>query len=76
MDEGDRKTRKRRYDFYLRNGMIDTGVTANVFHVEYRILEMPVGKAATAEKAKEIYGSIYQNMLTKKIWDRMVQIRE
>ncbi len=73
-NEEDRAIRERRLSFYIRNGMIDTGVTANAFHVEYRILAMPAGKAATEDEIALLYETLYRTNMPKLIADRMVRV--
>lgn len=62
-DEKTRQLRQRRLQFYLRNGYIKTEVTASVFGVPFRILEIPGGIEHSDEEIKEIYSSIYRNMV-------------
>ena len=37
-------TRNRRLAFYLRNGLHDSGVRADVYGVTYRLLTLPAGR--------------------------------
>ncbi|MBR1931218.1 MAG: GNAT family N-acetyltransferase [Lachnospiraceae bacterium] len=74
-NEKERKTQERRLHFYLHNGIVDTGVTARVFGVEYRILEVVSDREHTGEQVKEIYGKIYRSFLPKVICRAKIWIR-
>jgi len=72
-DEEEKKVRLRRLDFYLRNGIVDTGVTVQLFGVEYRVLEVPLTRSHEADEVREIYGRIYRTILpdemyVKRVW--------
>ena len=73
-NEDERKTQERRLRFYLQNGIVDTGVTAKVFGVEYRILEVVFGERHTQEQTKEIYQRLYQSFLPKHICNAKIII--
>ena len=45
----------RRLQFYLRNGIKDTGITTRLFGVEFKILECVLTEAHSGEQVKEIY---------------------
>lgn len=62
-DEETRQLRKRRLQFYLRNGYIKTEVTSEVFGVDYRILEVPTGIDHTADEIRMIYTELYRSTL-------------
>ncbi len=64
-DEQTRILRERRLRFYLRSGCVETDLTAMVFGVGYRILEMPVTGAKRTEELRKIYTQIYDSMLPK-----------
>ena len=59
----ERTLRERRLAFYLRNGYRSTGLKALVFGVDYCILELPVGRAHTADELRAIYAGIYRSLL-------------
>lgn len=59
----ERSLRQRRIAFYLRGGLVETGVTARVFGVEYVILELPRTILHTPEAVRQAYSSFYRNML-------------
>ena len=62
-DPAERALRERRLQFYLRNGCRRTGLTSFVFGVDYRILEVPVGRDHTADELRAVYTGIYQSIL-------------
>lgn len=70
----ERRLRERRLAFYLRNGLRQTGVTASVWHVPYRILELPLGEPLPAERIRSIYAALYRSMMPKAVFDAMVEI--
>ena len=62
-DEPTKRLRQRRLDFYLRAGYRDTGVTARVYGVDYRLLEIPTGREHTPEEIQRYYTAIYESFL-------------
>ena len=75
-DPDARTLQTRRLQFYLRNGIRDTGVTARVFGVEYRILEYVLTDAHSEEQVKEIYSKIYHSILPGWIYRSKIRIYE
>ena len=73
-DQSERALRLRRERFYLRNGLLRTGVRAYVFGVDYRLLELPVNGAHTSGEVAQIYSDIYRSQLTKELFDTMVRV--
>ena len=71
--EEERETRERRLRFYLRNGMMDTGVKAAVFGADFMILRMPVGK--TDEDFREIYQNVYRILLSGPVFNAEVRMK-
>ena len=78
----DRAVRERRMDFYLRNGLIDTGVCVQVWTVEYRIIEMDLGRAGAAswrphtrEEIREACERVYHAVFPQPLYDRYVEVR-
>ncbi len=59
-DAEERHIRNRRLGFYLRNGCRETELTASVFGVAYRILELETGTAHTARELGDIYTAMYR----------------
>ena len=72
--EDERALRLRRLAFYLRNGLTDTGVSARVYHVEFRILSLPVGKPRNPAEMADIYRALYRAVMPRWIYDKMVEI--
>lgn len=62
-DESARILQERRLQFYLRNGYLKTELTSVVFGVNYRILEVPVGKPHTTDELRTIYTELYKSIL-------------
>lgn len=73
-DAAEREIRERRRKFYLRNGLRDTGVAAEVWHVPYRILELPLGAPLGAEQVRQIYAALYREIMPRKTYDAMVRL--
>lgn len=69
-----RETCERRLRFYLRNGLRETGVTARVYGVDYRVLALPVGEMPPPDKARAVYAEIYRAVLPARIYEKMVRI--
>ena len=67
--------RQRRLRFYLRNGLLETGVTAVVFRVTYRILELPVSVPHSIPAVRGIYQNLYRHMLPECLYRTMVDVR-
>ena len=68
----ERAHRERRLRFYLRNGLVETGVTANVWHVDYRILALPVGRGLLPRaETQRIYSLLYQSMMPPDLFKKM-----
>lgn len=66
--------RTRRLAFYLRNGLSDTGVTAEIYHVFFRILSLPVGRKPSQEKTRRVYAGLYRRILPESLFSRYVVI--
>lgn len=73
-DDDIRNLRKRRINFYLRNGLTDTGLKARTFGVEYLILEMDLGKTHTNDDIKDLYQKEYHSILPEKLYKDNVTI--
>ena len=77
-DAGDRRIRLRRQQFYARNGLTDTGVRANVFGVDFRILSMPLpGLRAPIGEAevRSRYAALYRAMLSPEMFRQRFRLR-
>ena len=62
-DEEEKALRERRMRFYLRSGYRKTELTASVFGVAYRILEVPTGREHTTGELRRIYTELYRSIL-------------
>ena len=74
-DEKQRSSRERRLNFYLRNGLRETGVLGRVFGVDYKVLEIPVGRLHEPDEVRAAYAEFYKAMLAKPVYRRMIEIR-
>ncbi len=72
--EEERSLQTRRLGFYLRNGILDTGVRAVCFGVHYRILTFPTKKQHSMDEIRELYKMQYGNFHSKEICDRYIQV--
>ena len=73
-DPDERTHRERRRQFYLRNGLWDTGVRVWLFFVDYRVLAMPAKRHPLPEAIREIYAALYHSMLTDEFYDKWVRL--
>ena len=73
-DRCELEIRRCRLRFYLNNGLTDTGVRVTVYHVEYRILALPVGRTPVGQDALSAYLSIYRAMPPQKAYAKKLQI--
>ena len=70
----ERALRLRRERFYLRNGLRHTGVTALVFHVHYRIMELPVCPPHSIREASAIDRRLYHAIMPEWVYRSMVEV--
>ena len=73
-DAEERNIRDRRLRFYLRNGLVDTSVTAVVYGVQFRILALPVGPCPPPDETRRIYAELYRAVMPPKIFASKVLI--
>jgi len=73
-DPYEKEIRRHRLRFYLNNGLKDTGARVVVFHVEYRILALPVGRIPVGEDALNAYLSIYHAIPHEQAYAEKIQI--
>ncbi len=71
----DKSIQKRRYDFYLRNGCIDTGVKVILFDVDYIVIILSSKKDMDQTCIKKLYLEVYKSILPKKLFDEKVKIK-
>ncbi len=64
MDEAQMRTRRRRQNFYFRNGCVRTGVKAFVYGVEYDILYLPLRQ--TDPRYDVCLNMVYDEMFSEK----------
>jgi len=74
--EEERSLQERRYRFYLRNGVIDTGLRIKLFGVDFRVLEVDLGYAHTKEEAKALYKKHYKALLPWYLYIRKVRFKK
>ncbi len=74
-DDDALRERQRRLRFYLHAGCLDTGVTARVFGVEYRVLELPVSGAHTPDEIRGVYMRLYKSFLSTPRYQRNITLR-
>lgn len=65
---------KRRYDFYMRNGLIDTEVYVTCFGVPFIILEVDCGKKHSKEEIKLLYQAHYQLLLPREMYEKNIRV--
>lgn len=61
----DKELRERRAEFYHKCGFIDTNVTARVFGVEFRLLEMLRKEPHKKKFIRRAYSALYKSFLPK-----------
>ncbi len=71
-DESDKKTRLRRIAFYEKAGFKKSGISSNLFGVDYIILTFPTD--ISKDKTKELYSTVYLRMLGKSMYDKFMKI--
>lgn len=65
---------ERRLDFYLKNGLLDTGARARAFGADFLILEFPKDEPLSRAEAGEFYARIYRSLLPERIYEQEVMI--
>lgn len=68
----EKQLRLRRIQFYLRNQFRTTGVTVNLFHVEYVVLELQ--GCHTDEQIREAYLQLYRSFLPPLLFRKYVKV--
>lgn len=70
-----KETRLRRLRFYLRNGVQDAGITAQVWGVEYRLLIFGGQRAPDPDTIRALYSAFYHSFFPPKVYASKVLIR-
>ena len=74
-DAGERDHRLRRLAFYEKNGLTDTGVRANVFGADFRILAFPSSAdPPDREETATLYRELYRTFMPESVLKRAVRI--
>ncbi len=73
-DAEEEAIRNRRLSFYLRNGLLDTSVTAVVFGVQFRILALPLGPCPSPDDTRRMYAALYRAVMPPVIYEKQVLI--
>lgn len=71
-DPTGRARRERRRQFYLRNGLVDTGVRARAYDVDYRLLALP--PQPDPEAVRKIYAALYHSFMSDQLYDKWVRV--
>ncbi len=71
-DENDKNIRLRRIAFYEKAGFKKSGISSNLFGVDYVILTFPAD--ISKDKVKELYSTVYLRMLGKSMYDKFMKI--
>lgn len=76
LSEGpERDLQERRYHFYLRNGLVDTGVRVWMFGVDFIVLAMPAKTQLNEEVVKSLYMEHYKAMLPEHLYKTKVCVK-
>lgn len=67
-DEDEAALRKRRMEFYLRNGILDTGIDARCFGVDFRILEAGSHGPHHRKDVIRNYETLYRRILPETLF--------
>lgn len=75
-NEEEKLIRRRRVDFYLRNGLRLTPVFSKINGVAYMIMSLPVCEQASDRVIYAELGKIYHAMFTEEFYHKWVELRE
>jgi len=67
-DADETALRKRRMEFYLRNGILDTGIDVRCFGVDFRILEAGTHGPHQRQDVIRRYENVYRRILPEKLF--------
>lgn len=73
-DEDEKLICRKRMDFYLKAGCINTEVRVSAFGVRFLILEYPLNGNHSASEVAEGYKDIYREILPSKMFDENIKI--
>lgn len=73
-DSAEKALRERRLRFYRRGSVMDTGVAARIYGVEYRILAFP-GAGESICDIRALYSAFYHSFFPPRLYSRQVLIR-
>ncbi len=74
-DEATRILRTRRYGFYLRNGVVDSGATAVCFGAPFLLLEMmmePMKEKHSPDQIRSLYKQHYKALLPIEMYEKNI----
>lgn len=74
-DPEQRTIQERRYNFYLRNGCVDTGLKVLLFDVDYIIIILSSNREIPTDNIKNMYLNIYKHVLPDKLFSKKVKIK-
>lgn len=66
--------RTRRVNFYLRNGLLNTGARGRTFGVEFLLLELVLKEPHTPEQIRHLYLGHYETLLPPRVFRKMVSV--
>lgn len=64
----------RRYNFYMRNGLTDTGVWVTCFGVPFIVLELECEEKHTEEEIKSLYKQHYKALLPREMYEKNILV--
>jgi GNAT superfamily N-acetyltransferase len=70
----ERDIRNSRLSFYMRNGLVETGVKSIVWDVPYCVLELPLAERHSTAHIRNVYGGIYHAFMSEKVYNERVRI--
>lgn len=73
-DEADLAIRRKRIGFYERNGIIHTGITAEIFSARYCLLFLPVLSTPSLDTIYSDFNEIYRHMVSPEGYQEHVRI--
>lgn len=73
--EKEKEIRARRYQFYLRNGCVDTGVKTVTFGAPFIIIQI-AGRPLDASKVAKLYRMHYKVSLPRRLYEGNIRIYE